>query len=267
LDRNWTGTLKRTCDDADVDFFTSPYSFELVDYVEQFVPAYKVGSGDITWTKIIEYIAKKDKPMLIACGASDDQDVVRALDSALKLNQEVVLLQCNTNYTVSRDNFRHIQLNVLERYKSLYPGIITGLSDHTLGHVSVLGAVAKGARVIEKHFTDSTDRPGPDHAFAMNPDSWREMVERTRELEMCLGDGVKRIEDNELETVTLQRRCVRLARDLQAGSVISQDDLTMLRPCAEDGIPPFDAEQLLGKEIQTNVLKGAHLRWEDIKVK
>jgi N-acetylneuraminate synthase len=265
LDRNWTGTLKRTCDDAGVDFFTSPYSFELVDYVEQFVPAYKVGSGDITWTKIIEYMAKKDKPMLIACGASDDKDVVRALDSALKLNQEVVLLQCNTNYTVSRDNFRHIQLNVLERYKSLYPGIITGLSDHTPGHVSVLGAVAKGARVIEKHFTDSTDRPGPDHAFAMNPESWREMVERTRELEMCLGDGVKRIEDNELETVTLQRRCVRSARDLQAGSVITQDDLTMLRPCAQDGIPPFDAELLLGKEIQTNVLKGAHLTWEDFK--
>ena len=143
-----------------------------------------------SFIKIIEYMAKKNKPMLIACGASDDKDVVRALDSALKLNQEVVLLQCNTNYTVSRDNFRHIQLNVLERYKSLYPGIITGLSDHTPGHVSVLGAVAKGARVIEKHFTDSTDRPGPDHAFAMNPKSWREMVERTRELEMCLGDGV-----------------------------------------------------------------------------
>ena len=139
------------------------------------------------------------------------------------------------------------------------------MSDHTQGHVSVLGAVAKGARVIEKHFTDSTDRPGPDHAFAMNPESWREMVERTRELEMCLGDGVKRIEDNELETVTLQRRCVRLARDLQAGSVITRDDLTMLRPCPKDGIPPFDAEKLVGKEIQTNVLKGTHLTWEDIK--
>ena len=265
LNRNWTGMLKSTCDDVGVDFFTSPYSFELVDYVEKYVPAYKVGSGDITWTEIIEHMAKKKKPMLIACGASDDKDVIRAIDSALKFNQEIVLLQCNTNYTVSRDNFFHIQLNVLDHYKTLYPKMIIGLSDHTPGHVSVLGAVAKGARVIEKHFTDSTDRPGPDHVFAMSPESWREMVERTRELEMCLGDGVKRIEANELETVTLQRRCVRFAHDLKAGSIITQNDLRMLRPCPEDGIPPFDADKLVGKEIKINVSKGSHITWKDIK--
>lgn len=266
LNRNWTGMLKSTCDKVGVEFFTSPYSFELVDYVEEFVPAYKVGSGDITWTKIIEHMAKKEKPLLIACGASNDKDVIRAIDTALKFNQEVVLLQCNTNYTAERDNFLHIQLNVLDHYKSLYPDMIIGLSDHTKGHVSVLGAVAKGARIIEKHFTDSTDRPGPDHAFAMDPESWKEMVERTRELEMCLGDGIKRIEDNELETVMLQRRCVRLTRDLETGSIITENDITMLRPCPEDGIPPFEAERLLGKEVQTNVLKGSHLTWKNIKL-
>ena len=265
LDRSWTEMLKRTCDEADVDFFTSPYSFELADYVEPFVPAYKVGSGDITWINIIEHMAKKGKPLLIACGASDDRDVRRALDAALAMNSEIILLQCNTNYTVSRENFRHIQLDVLEHYKSHYPGLILGLSDHTPGHISVLGAVAKGARIIEKHFTDSTDRPGPDHAFAMTPESWREMVERTKELEMCLGDGVKRIEDNEIETVTLQRRCVRMARDVPAGSFITQEDLTMLRPCPADGIAPYDAEKVLGKEANSDLLKGTHLTWEDIK--
>ena len=91
-------------------------------------------------------------------------------------------MQCNTNYTGSPDNFRHIQLNVLRTFASLYPDCVLGLSDHTPGHATTLGAVALGARVIEKHFTDDTAREGPDHPFSMDPFSWREMVERTREL-------------------------------------------------------------------------------------
>jgi N-acetylneuraminate synthase len=264
LNRDWTAVLKQTCDDAGITFFTSPYSLELVDYVDPYVPAYKVGSGDITWLEIIERMASKGKPVLLATGASDLEDVQRAANAALAVTPNLVLLQCNTNYTAGQENYSYLQLNVLREYEALYPGIILGLSDHVPGHVSVLGAVALGARVIEKHFTDSTDREGPDHAFSMTPATWREMVDRTRELEASLGDGRKKIEENERETVIVQRRCVRASRDLEMDALLCEDDLTMLRPCPADGIAPFEFRKLVGNRLKRKVSCGDYLKWEDV---
>ena len=133
------------------------------------------------------------------------------------------------------------------------------------GHVLVLGAVALGARVIEKHFTDSTGRNGPDHSFSMAPKTWREMVDRTRELEVSLGDGYKKIEENERETVIVQRRCVRANRDLEMGALLTKDDLAMLRPCPSDGIAPFDARKLVGEKLKRSLSAGEYLKWTDIK--
>jgi N-acetylneuraminate synthase len=264
LNRDWTAALKQTCNEAGITFFTSPYSLELVDYVDPFVPAYKVGSGDITWLEIIQRMASKGKPVLLATGASDLEDVRRAADAALAVTPDLVLLQCNTNYTAAKENYSYLQLNVLREYEALYPGIVLGLSDHMPGHVSVLGAVALGARVIEKHFTDSTDRDGPDHPFSMTPTTWREMVDRTRELEASLGDGRKKVEENECETVIVQRRCIRASRDLEKDTVLSAFDLTVLRPCPENGIPPFEFRRLVGKRLRRSVSSGQHLKWEDV---
>ena len=263
LNRDWTASLKQTCDEVGITFLTSPYSHELVDYVEEFVPAYKVGSGDITWVEIIEHMALKGKPVLLATGASNREDVQRAADAVLALTPNLVLLQCNTSYTASRENYAHLQLNVLRDYEAMYPGIVLGLSDHMPGHVSVLGAVALGARVIEKHFTDSTEREGPDHPFSMTPATWREMVDRTRELEASLGDGRKKIEENERETVIVQRRCIRAAHALEAGRLLAKADLTVLRPCPPEGIAPFDLLKLIGKRLKRNIASGEHLKWED----
>jgi sialic acid synthase SpsE len=264
LNRDWTAELKSACDEVSITFMTSPYAPDLVDYVEPFVPAYKVGSGDITWPAIIERMASKGKPVLLATGASDMADVTRAMDTVLRHTGDVVLMQCNTNYTAGQDNYSYLQLNVLREFERLYPGVLLGLSDHMPGHVSVLGAVALGARVIEKHFTDSTDRDGPDHPFSMTPATWREMMDRTRELEAALGDGVKQIEDNERETVIAQRRCIRAARHLTEGTILDMDDLTMLRPCPPDAIAPFESERLVGRQLLRTVEAGAHLRWEDV---
>jgi sialic acid synthase SpsE len=264
LNRDWTAALKQTCDEAGIAFLTSPYSPELVDYVEPYVPAYKVGSGDITWPAIIERMASKGKPVLLATGASDLVDVRRATEAALAHTPQVVLLQCNTNYTAGQDNYTFLQLNVLREFADLYPGMVLGLSDHMPGHVSVLGAVALGARVVEKHFTDSTDREGPDHPFSMTPATWREMVDRTRELQASLGDGHKRIEANERETVVVQRRCIRAARDLQAGEQLREEDFAMLRPCPADGIPPYEAGRLIGRTLRCAVQSGHHLKPDDV---
>ena len=265
VDLGWTPYLREACEKAGITFFTSAYAFDLVDAVDPFVPAYKIGSGDITWLEIIEHIARKQKPYILATGASTTDDVDRAVAAALAINPQFALLQCNTNYTASLENFKFIQLNVLKTYRAMYPDLVLGLSDHTPGHATVLGAVALGARIVEKHFTDDSTRVGPDHAFSMNPVTWREMVNCTRELENALGAGVKRVEYNEEETVVLQRRCVRLARDVAAGAMLSREDLEVLRPCPEDGVPPCRIAEVVGMRIRRAFRAGEHLRWIDLE--
>ena len=96
---DWTETLKATCDKVGISFFTSPYDFQVTDHIDPYVPAYKIGSGDITWIEMIEHVASKNKPYILATGASTLDDVVRAVEAALSVNQKLALLQCNTNYT------------------------------------------------------------------------------------------------------------------------------------------------------------------------
>ncbi len=265
LNIDWTPILKETCQDAGIAFFTSPYSYELVDHVDKYVTAYKIGSGDITWLNLIKYIANKNKPMIIASGASSFEDVCKAMDVIQQQNNDICLMQCNTNYTGSLENFKYINLNVINTFKKNFPNVVLGLSDHTPGHTTVLGAVAYGAKMIEKHFTDDQNRDGPDHQFSMNPKTWKEMVERTRELEYALGDGIKIVEQNEKETVILQRRAIRIVKDLPSGHTLSEDDLICLRPCPNDAIEPFEYEMVIGKTISREMNKGSHLKWTDLK--
>lgn len=261
----WSDVLKETCDKAGIAFFTSPYSLELVDQVDAYVPAYKIGSGDITWIEMVRYIAGKQKPYILATGASTMDDVHRAVSAGLEINPMLCLMQCNTNYTGSLENFKYIQLNVLRAYRDMYPDLVLGLSDHTPGHATVLGAVALGAQMIEKHFTDDVKRDGPDHAFSMDTETWSDMVARTRELENALGVGIKKVEANERETVVLQRRAIRMATDLAVGSTLTRDQLTVLRPCPSDGLPPYRLDELIGKRLRRDILSGEHLRWIDLE--
>jgi len=265
LNKDWTFYLQEACKDAGLSFFTSPYSLDLVDYVDDYVPAYKVGSGDITWLEIISHMASKGKPIFLATGASNFVDVKRAADTVLEKTSDIILLQCNTNYTADKRNYAHQQLRVITKYQDEYPGIITGLSDHMPGNVSVLGAVALGAKVIEKHFTDSTKRDGPDHSFSMTPNTWREMVDRTRELEESLGSGNKKIETNEEETIVVQRRSVYFTTNLKKGEIIKKQHLDALRPCPKDGIPPYEIKNILGMVLKNNISVGEIVKWNDFE--
>lgn len=265
VDLGWTPRLRKACQEAGITFFTSPYSLELVDEIDPYVPAYKIGSGDITWLDIVEKIARKNKPYLIASGASTMNDVERAIEAGLKHNPQIALLQCNTNYTASLENFRYVQLRVLETYAKRFPGMVLGLSDHTPGHATVLGAVALGARIVEKHFTDDTSREGPDHGFSMDPHTWREMVDRTRELENALGSGVKKVEENESDTVVIQRRCVRAAQALPEGTILQAKHLAVLRPAPSGSIPPSSQKSLIGHRLVRHLSQGEHLLWSDLE--
>lgn len=257
----WSAELGEECSQAGIHYFSSPYDFAAVDQLEQYFPAIKIGSGDITWLEIIERIASKGKPVLLATGASDIGEVQQAVEAVLKHNNQLVLMQCNTNYTGSSDNFDHIHLNVLKSYASLWPELILGLSDHTPGHATVLGAVAIGARVVEKHFTDDRSREGPDHPFAMDPDMWREMVDRTRELERALGSSDKFVAGNEAQTVVIQRRCLRAAQDIAAGTRLTREQIAVLRPATPGAIMPYEIEAVIGMQALQAIQAGEELRW------
>jgi sialic acid synthase SpsE len=264
IPQDWTPILKDECEKAGIEYFTSPYDFESIEHAAPYVPAFKVGSGEIDWIEALERMASKGKPMILATGAADIADVQRAVHAILQLNTSLVLMQCNTNYTASLENYDHIHLRVLNTYATMFPQVVLGLSDHTHGNATVLGAVTLGARVIERHFTDNNDREGPDHKFALNPTDWAHMVEETRLLERALGKADKFIAANEQETKVVQRRCLRAARDILPGEVITRDMIDVLRPATPGALRPHEVEAILGSRTRRVLAKGEELRWTDL---
>ncbi len=263
---DWTEELKKQCDREKIHFFSAPYDFEAIDMLDRWMPAYKVGSGDITWHEALARMASKKKPVFLATGASTMAEVEAAVAAirAAEPTTPLCLMQCNTNYTGSLENFKYIHLNVLKAYARRFPDAVLGLSDHTPGHATVLGAVALGARAVEKHFTHDRKAEGPDHPFSMEPADWRDMVGRTRELEAALGSEEKTVQENERETVLIQRRCCRAARDLAPGETIKAEDIVVLRPVKPGSAIPPEAGKLVGRKLKTAVPKGEALVWEAV---
>ena len=299
LPMEWTETLKETCKKAGVHYFTSPYSPKIIDEISPHVSAWKMGSGDITWHNAIQHMAKTDKPFILSTGACDIKEVKAAVNKALDCTKDFALLQCNTNYTANTnedrskalERMKSINLKVLSTYKKEFPGIVLGLSDHTLGHTTVAGSVGLfDAKIIEKHYTLDNSSEGPDHPFSMNPETWKEMVDITNiieeqlsenlsfeqrlsiikpyidleELTNALGDGVKRVEDNEKETVKLQRRGICAGKDLPVGHTILDGDLTPLRPQLEGCYLPYQEHELIGKKLKIKKVFGETIFKEDI---
>jgi len=261
INNEWNKELKKECKKFNIDFLTSPYDLNYVETVNKFIPAYKIGSGDITWKEILTKISKKNKPVLLATGASTFEDVIFACNLITKINKKLIVMQCNTNYTSDEKNFQHINLNVLKNLKLKFGNkIILGLSDHTPGHTTVLGAITLGARVIEKHFTDNNSRVGPDHKFSMNPKTWSEMIKESRRLEKALGDGLKKIENNELESYYVQRRSVYTLKNLKKGQILNKRDLICLRPYIKNSISPKDIDKFYGRKIKKNLPKNSIIK-------
>ena len=256
---DWTSILKEECDRRGITFFSSPYDPESVDALDPFVPAYKIGSGDIDWLEEIEHIARKGKPVILATGAASLDEVERAVAAVTRHNPSVAVLQCNTNYTADDGNFDHLNLRVVEAFRDRWPGLVVGLSDHTHGLAAVLGAVALGARIIERHFTDDNDREGPDHKFALDPTAWERMVLETRRLERALGSCDKEIAPNEVDAAVVQRRCLRASRDLGKGHVLTRGDIDVLRPATPGAFRPHELDEVLGRVITVPVLRGEAL--------
>ena len=238
----WVPELRACCDDAGIEFMTSVYDPDMLDDINEYVTAYKIGSGDLTWHDMLRRTAHFGKPIIVATGASSLDHVDAAVEIFCKSRiADVCVMQCNTNYTGDdRTNASCLNLNVIDAYRKRYPQVILGLSDHTRSGHAVAIAVGKGCKVIERHFTSDTQLKGPDHSFACNPADFLAMREIADECLRIMGSGIKVIEDNELRSAIVQRRCLRAARDLPAGYIVQRDDIVALRPCDNGDLLPTD---------------------------
>lgn len=258
--REWHREFFEYCWEIGITPSTAAYDYEAVDLVDKLgIEFYKIGSGDITWLEMIEYIARKGKPVMLATGASTLAEVDEAVRTIVKTgNKDLVLMQCITNYP---SKFESANLNVLNTYREAF-GAILGYSDHTPDDVVPLGAVALGAKVIEKHFTFDRKLKGPDHPHSMQPEEFARMIERTRNLEKAMGTGTKEVVAEESETVIVQRRGLTASRDIKKGASLKRTDIVELRPAL--GIYPKYKEVVVGKRAKKNLKAGAPIKWEDI---
>ena len=258
--RRWHKELADYCHNKGIEFLSSPYDKEAVDLLNDIgVPAFKIGSGDITFLSLVEYIASKNKPVLLGTGAStmgEIEDAVKTIRGAG--NEDIILLQCVTNYPSS---FEDANIRAMITLKNTFQ-VPVGYSDHTPGSVVPLGAVALGACVIEKHLTHDKTLSGPDHPFAMDVNEMKSMVTDIRLLEMALGSSVKRIAPSEMETVIIQRRSLFAKIDIVTGTVITEDKVELLRPVS--GITPQYIEQVIGREAKVDISQGEPITWEKI---
>ncbi len=255
--REWTKELFEYSKSQGITFFSSPYDFEAVDILEELdIPAYKIGSGDITWHELIKYIAEKGRPIILGTGASTMDEIKKAVDVIRSVgNEKIILLQCVTNYP---STFENANISVQKQLRDTF-GTLVGYSDHTPGYVVPMGSVALGGCIVEKHFTDDKTRPGPDHPFAMDYDDFKIMVDNIRALEKSIGKPEKDIYSEESETVILQRRCVRAKQDIKAGTVLSKDMLEVLRPAPKNTFKPFEIDEVIGKTIKEDLNQGYEL--------
>ena len=245
-----------------ITFFSAPYDRESVDMLDEMgVSVFKIGSGDITWLEMVEYIAKKGKPIILATGASTMGEVENAVSTIKGAgNNDIVLLQCVTNYPASFDN---INLRVLETYRKKFDCLV-GYSDHTAGSIVAVGTVALDGCMIEKHFTDDKSLPGPDHGFAMDAEDFKAMVKDIRRMEQILGSPNKEVYPEEQDQYVSMKRGIRAATDLKSGDVINRKDVAVLRPCEEGTLRADELDIVVGKHLVSNVKKGQGLSAKDL---
>lgn len=259
LNREWTITLAEHCKTCGIEFMSSAYDKEAVDLIEPYVNYYKIGSGDITHAELLRYTAKKGKPIILATGASSIEEVTVAFNEIYQFNYNITLMQCNTDYT-GKDNYKYLNLGVLKKYKYITDSV--GLSDHTKDIKPIIIAVTLGAEWIERHFTDDDERIGPDHHFAMTPCEYSDMVRTANETLEIIGDGIKKIEANEIDTSVIQRRAWYANKDMIKGERITPDAVKALRPCAEGMIPAN--YHIINNELLKDVAKEQPIYFEHI---
>jgi N-acetylneuraminate synthase len=255
----WIPKLKEYCERVRIDFMITPYDIDSIDYINNYVDSWKIGSGDITYKDLILKILKTKKPVFISIGATHNIEFNRLYAFCEKHKKAPVFyMQCNTNYTNSIDNIKYVNLNVIKEYNKIS---VIGLSDHTKSQQIIDCAVALGANVFERHFTDGASI-SPDNEFSLMPFEFFSMIQKAKLALQILGDGKIKVEENESDTFIIQRRAMYLKHDMKKGEMVNEKDLIALRPFLKGSVTPFDF--YLGKILINDVYKDCALKKEDL---
>jgi sialic acid synthase len=229
--------------ELDIDFFATAFDMASADFLAALdVPAFKIASGDVKSTPLLEHVARFGKPVVISTGGALLDDVQRAYETLMAINPQVGILQCTAGYPAS---FDELDLRVVEQYRDLFPGAVIGYSGHDNGIAMPVAAYVLGARIVEKHFTLNRAMKGTDHAFSLEPVGLRKMVRDLQRIHKALGDGCKKIYDSEKAPIVKMGKSLVVARDLPAGHVLGPDDIVMKSPGG--GIPPYELANVVGR--------------------
>jgi len=218
--------------------------------------AFKVGSDDLVYTPFLQYIAKKNKPVIISTGMANAADIDRAVNTILDTgNEQIIILHCVSLYPTPE---KEVNLRKISTLRSMYDFPI-GFSDHSAGITAILGAVTLGACVLEKHFTLDKNMPGPDHWFSADPDELMSLVREVRRLESNLGYGRMWPSKAEQEMADVCRRSIVTAKDVLKGQIITEADLACKRPGT--GLLPYEADKILGKQTRCFLSAGTQIEY------
>jgi N,N'-diacetyllegionaminate synthase len=238
--------IKEYCEKKEIMFLSTPFDKESVDFLcDLGVKIIKIPSGEITNLPYLRKIATKRKPVILSTGMSNLGDIESCLNVLTKdglRNEEITILHCNTEYPTP---FSDVNLNAMLTIKNAFPGIKIGYSDHSLGIEVPIAAVALGAEVIEKHFTLDKKLPGPDHKASLDPKELTLMVKSIRNIEIALGNGVKKASASEQKNIEIARKSIVAKTDIKRGDIFSEANMTVKRP--GNGISPMKWDDLIGK--------------------
>jgi N-acetylneuraminate synthase/N,N'-diacetyllegionaminate synthase len=260
LPREWHDELFKYAVGNDLHFLSSPFDYEAADLLDGLgVPAFKVASFEIVDLELLRHIAKKGKPIILSTGLTDIDEIEEALDAIRSQgNDDIILLHCNSLYP---SPVEIVNLNAINTMSATFK-IPIGFSDHTMGIHIPVAAVAKGAKVIEKHLTLDRNMKGPDHSFALEPGELKQMVKNVKDAEKAAGSGIKEKSKEEKEMYEKGRRSIIAAIDIPKGTKITREMLIVKRPGF--GIKPKFLERVIGKTAKKDIEADQWVAWEDI---
>ena len=248
--------LAAYCRAKGILFLSTPFDEESADFLlELGVPAFKMGSGELTNLPLLEHVARKGLPMIVSTGMADLSDVAAAVHALRHAgNSQIILLHCVSAYPADPATVNLRAMRTLTREFNLP----VGFSDHTRGIEVAVGAAALGACIIEKHFTLDRRLPGPDHHASLEPCELAAMVDAIRTVQSALGDGVKRPVAVEHDTARVARRSLVAARDIKAGEILDRGAIGVKRPGT--GLPASALDSLVGRRARMDIPGGTLLK-------
>jgi N-acetylneuraminate synthase/sialic acid synthase len=245
-------------DEIGITMFSTAFDFSSADFLAKLdMPAFKIASGDLKNIPLLTHIAEFQKPMVLSTGGGTMEDVNRAYDAIMPVNQQLCILQCTAGYPA---DFDQLNLSVITTFRERFPNLIIGLSSHDNGIAMAVAAYMLGARVVEKHFTLNHTWKGTDHAFSLEPIGFRKMVRDLERLKVAIGDGVKQTYESEKNPIIKMGKKLVAARDLPAGYSIRREDIALKSP--GDGLPPYEIDKVIGRATRQELKEDDDITYE-----